>query len=83
MKIMKEEGAYTPQQFEDEIYKNWEEKGYFRAKVNKNKKPFTIVMPPPNVTSKAHVGRYSYNIHRDICHPKKTVNRIDRAICRR
>ena len=56
MSIMKEEGAYTPQQFEDEIYKNWEEKGYFRAKVNKNKKPFTIVMPPPNVTSKAHVG---------------------------
>lgn len=56
MSIMKEEGAYTPQQFEDSIYKVWEEKGYFRAKVNKDKKPFTIVMPPPNVTSKAHVG---------------------------
>ena len=56
MSIMKEEGAYTPQQFEDEIYKSWESRGYFRAKVNKNKKPFTIVMPPPNVTSKAHVG---------------------------
>ncbi len=56
MSIMKEEGAYTPQNFEDDIYKNWEEKGYFRARVNKNKKPFTIVMPPPNVTSKAHVG---------------------------
>ena len=37
MSIMKEEGAYTPQNFEDDIYKNWEEKGYFRAKVNKNK----------------------------------------------
>lgn len=56
MSIMKSEGAYTPQQFEDDIYKNWEEKGYFRAKINKNKKPFTIVMPPPNVTSKAHIG---------------------------
>ena len=56
MSIMKEEGAYTPQNFEDDIYKNWEEKGYFRARVNKNKKPFTIVMPPPNVTSKAHIG---------------------------
>ncbi len=56
MSIMKEEGSYTPQNFEDDIYKNWEEKGYFRARVNKNKKPFTIVMPPPNVTSKAHVG---------------------------
>ena len=56
MKLMKDEGAYIPQNFEDNIYKVWEEKGYFKAKVNKNKKPFTIVMPPPNVTSKAHVG---------------------------
>ena len=54
--MMKNEGSYAPQNFEDEIYKTWEEKGYFRAKVNKDKKPFTIVMPPPNVTSKAHVG---------------------------
>ena len=56
MEIMKNEGSYTPQNFEDTIYKTWEEKGYFRANVNKNKKPFTIVMPPPNVTSKAHIG---------------------------
>ena len=56
MKLMKEQGSYNPQEFEDDIYKTWEEKGYFRAKVNKDKKPFTIVMPPPNVTSKAHVG---------------------------
>jgi len=56
MDFMRNEGSYTPQQFEDEIYKVWEEKGYFRAKVNKDKKPFTIVMPPPNVTSKAHIG---------------------------
>ena len=53
---MKEQGSYIPQEFEDAIYKTWEDKGYFRAKVNKNKKPFTIVMPPPNVTSKAHIG---------------------------
>ena len=56
MNLMKEQGSYNPQSFEDEIYKSWEEKGYFRAKVNKDKKPFTIVMPPPNVTSKAHIG---------------------------
>ena len=56
MNLMNKQGSYTPSEFEDEIYKTWEEKGYFRAKVNKNKKPFTIVMPPPNVTSKAHVG---------------------------
>lgn len=56
MDIMKNQGAYAPQEFEDKIYKVWEEKGYFRANVNKDKKPFTIVMPPPNVTSRAHIG---------------------------
>ena len=66
MCIMKGEGAYTPQEFEDEIYKIWEEKGYFRAKVNKDKKPFTIVMPPPNVTSKAHIGHAMDNTLQDV-----------------
>ena len=66
MRIMKEEGSYTPQQFEDNIYKIWEEKGYFKAKVNKDKKPFTIVMPPPNVTSKAHIGHAMDNTLQDI-----------------
>ncbi len=56
MTMMKNEGAFAPQSFEEKIYKIWEEKGYFKAKVNKDKKPFTIVMPPPNVTSKAHIG---------------------------
>ena len=56
MNLMKQQGSYIPQEFEDAIYKTWEDKGYFRAKVNKDKKPFTIVMPPPNVTSKAHIG---------------------------
>ena len=56
MDIMKNQGAYTPQEFEDKIYKIWEEKGYFKATTNSGKKPFTIVMPPPNVTSKAHIG---------------------------
>lgn len=56
MSFMKDEGAYTPQNYEDEIYKIWEEKGYFRAKVDPKKQPFTIVMPPPNVTSIAHIG---------------------------
>ncbi len=56
MQRMKDEGSYTPQNFEDKIYKEWESAGHFHAQVNKNKKPFTIVMPPPNVTSKAHIG---------------------------
>ena len=66
MNIMKNEGSYAPQQFEEEIYKIWEDKGYFKAKVNKNKKPFTIVMPPPNVTSKAHIGHAMDNTLQDI-----------------
>ena len=56
MELMNHEGSFTPQNFEKDIYENWEKKGYFKAKVNKNKEPFTIVMPPPNVTSKAHIG---------------------------
>ena len=47
---------YDPSSFEDRIYKTWTEKGYFHAKVDKNKKPFTIVIPPPNVTGQLHMG---------------------------
>lgn len=53
---MKDEGAYQPQLFEDKIYTKWEKGGYFKAKDSGNKPPFSIVMPPPNVTSKAHIG---------------------------
>ena len=48
--------VYNPKDVEENIYKEWEEKGYFKAKVNSRKKPFTIVMPPPNITGKLHMG---------------------------
>ncbi len=48
--------TYNPSEFEDRIYNNWVEKGYFHAKPNKDKKPFTIVIPPPNVTGQLHMG---------------------------
>ncbi|MGN1043490.1 MAG: valine--tRNA ligase [Acutalibacteraceae bacterium] len=48
--------VYDPKSVEENIYKEWEEKGYFKAKVNSQKKPFTIVMPPPNITGKLHMG---------------------------
>ena len=48
--------TYEPKSFEDRIYADWEKKKYFAAKPNKNKKPFTIVIPPPNVTGQLHVG---------------------------
>ena len=57
---------YEPQKFEKEIYKNWEEGGYFKAMVNENKKPFTIVMPPPNITGKLHLGHALNNTIQDI-----------------
>ena len=54
---MKElEKTYDPSAIEDRIYANWEEKGYFKAKPNPDKKPYTIVMPPPNITGQLHMG---------------------------
>ena len=48
--------TYNPQEFEDRLYNEWVTKGYFHAEVDKNKKPFTIVIPPPNVTGQLHMG---------------------------
>ncbi len=48
--------TYDPKGLEDRIYQNWLDKGYFHAEVNPEKKPFTIVIPPPNVTGQLHMG---------------------------
>ena len=48
--------VYEPKQVENAIYKMWEENGYFRPKQDPDAKPFTIVMPPPNVTGQLHMG---------------------------
>ena len=48
--------TYEPQQVEDRIYKMWEENGYFKPMGKADSKPFTIVMPPPNVTGQLHMG---------------------------
>ncbi len=50
------EKSYCPQNFEKQIYNDWLKKNYFETKINKNKKPFTIIMPPPNITAKLHIG---------------------------
>ena len=47
---------YDPKDFEKRIYDNWENTGKFRAKRDEDKKPFTIVMPPPNITGQLHMG---------------------------
>ncbi|MBQ7372259.1 MAG: valine--tRNA ligase [Blautia sp.] len=48
--------TYDPKGIEERLYQKWMDKGYFHAKVNPDKKPFTIVMPPPNVTGQLHMG---------------------------
>lgn len=48
--------AYNPQEFEDRIYDFWLKGNYFHAEVDKDKKPYTIVMPPPNITGQLHMG---------------------------
>ncbi len=54
---MKElEKNYNPSEIESEIYEMWEKNGYFKPEVNPNGKPFTIVMPPPNITGQLHIG---------------------------
>ena len=47
---------YEPKEFETEIYEKWEKKGYFKPSNDKNKEPYCIMMPPPNVTGKLHMG---------------------------
>jgi len=47
---------YDPKEFEDRIYQHWMEKDYFKARVDPDKKPYSIVLPPPNITGELHLG---------------------------
>jgi valyl-tRNA synthetase len=60
------ETKYNPGSVERKWYKNWEDKGYFHQEVDKSKKPFSIVMPPPNVTGQLHLGHAMDNTLQDI-----------------
>ncbi len=57
--------TYNPIEFEDKIYKDWEREGYFKAKVDPSKLPFTIVIPPPNITGQLHMGHALNNTLQD------------------
>ena len=48
--------TYDPSAAEEKLYQKWEENGYFNAEVDENKKPYTIVIPPPNVTGQLRMG---------------------------
>ena len=56
MKENKLEGSYKPSDFEEDLYNKWEKNGFFKPSMDKNKKPYCIMMPPPNVTGKLHMG---------------------------
>ena len=56
---------YEPQQVESRVYEMWESKGAFNADIDPDKKPFTIVMPPPNITGQLHMGHALDNTMQD------------------
>ncbi|MFR4996324.1 MAG: valine--tRNA ligase [Clostridium paraputrificum] len=58
--------TYNPKEFEDRIYKTWEENKYFTPVIDKSKKPYSIVMPPPNITGKLHLGHALDNTLQDM-----------------
>ncbi len=58
--------TYDPKQIEDRLYSKWVEKRYFHAEVDETKKPFTIVIPPPNITGQLHMGHALDNTMQDI-----------------
>ncbi|MBQ2054641.1 MAG: valine--tRNA ligase, partial [Eubacterium sp.] len=60
------EKNYSPEQIEGRLYRKWVDNGYFHAEVDRSKKPFTIVMPPPNITGQLHMGHALDNTMQDI-----------------
>ena len=60
------EKTYNPADIEDRLYQKWIDKKYFHAEVDRSRKPFTIVMPPPNITGKLHMGHALDNTMQDI-----------------
>ena len=60
------EKTYEPQGLEARLYQKWEDNKYFRGVVDKSKKPFSIVMPPPNITGQLHMGHAFDNTMQDI-----------------
>lgn len=58
--------TYNPQEFEKRIYSDWMERGYFKAKADPNKEPFTVVLPPPNITGQLHMGHALNNTIQDV-----------------
>ena len=69
--------TYNPKEIEQAIYDNWLEQKYFHAACDENKKPFTIVMPPPNITGQLHMGHALNNTLQDIVIRQKRMQGYD------
>ncbi len=65
--------AYKPADFEDRIYKMWEDNGCFHAQIDREKTPYTIVIPPPNITGQLHMGHALDNTLQDILIRRKRM----------
>lgn len=68
------EKQYNPSKIEENIYDKWEKGGYFKPEINKDGEPFTIVMPPPNITGKLHIGHAFDDTLQDILARYKRMN---------
>ena len=72
--------TYDPKGIEDRLYQKWLDKKYFHAEVDRSKKPFTIVMPPPNVTGQLHMGHALDNTMQDILIRYKRMQGYKRTV---
>ncbi|MEA3560570.1 MAG: valine--tRNA ligase, partial [Candidatus Omnitrophota bacterium] len=68
--------VYQPGEIEQKWYKFWEEKNFFQPEINPSKKPFTIVIPPPNITGILHIGHALNNILQDILIRQQRMNKV-------
>ena len=76
--------TYDPKGMEDRLYQKWMKKKYFHAEVDRSRKPFTIVIPPPNITGQLHMGHALDNTMQDILiRFKRMRERIMRPLLRR
>ena len=71
------QSKYNPKEFESELYEEWENNGYFKPEMDKTKKPFCIMMPPPNVTGKLHMGHALDDTIQDILIRYKRMQGFD------
>ena len=71
------ENKYNPKDFEEKLYQEWEEKGYFKPSMDKTKESYCIMMPPPNVTGKLHMGHALDDTIQDILIRFKRMQRYN------